>query len=56
MNDAPSAIPGLPVALHRGSDELPFISLGAEAGFLERGRMDLQLLQVNVEAGLWVTR
>lgn len=57
MNDTPpSPIPGLPVALHRGADELPFISMDAQADFIDRGRLDLQLLQVDVEAGLWVVR
>jgi len=38
----------IPRALHRGESELPFVDLGD--GSL------LQLLQVDVEAGLWVIR
>ena len=56
MGATPAAIAGVPVALHRGEDDLPFVRFDAAAGFLERGRMDLQLLQVDVEAGLWVVR
>jgi hypothetical protein len=56
MGATPAAIAGVPVALHRGEDDLPFVRFDAAAGFRERGRMDLQLLQVDVEAGLWVVR
>ena len=38
----------VPKALHRGESELPFVNLGDGA--------ELQLLQVDVEAGLWVIR
>ena len=38
----------IPLALHRGENELPFVDLGDGS--------DLQLLQVDVEAGLWVIR
>jgi len=38
----------IPRALHRGEDELPFVDLG--------DGMHLQLLQVDLEAGLWVVR
>ncbi|MCU1353535.1 MAG: ChrR Cupin-like domain, partial [Acidimicrobiales bacterium] len=38
----------IPQALHRSEDELPFVDLGDGA--------ELQLLQVDVEAGLWVIR
>ncbi|MCU1453739.1 MAG: ChrR Cupin-like domain [Acidimicrobiales bacterium] len=38
----------IPRALHRAEDELPFVELGDGAL--------LQLLQVDVEAGLWVIR
>lgn len=37
-----------PHALHRAMDELPFVKIGEGA--------ELQLLQVNIEAGLWVIR
>ena len=42
-----AAIPGIPAALHRGEEELPFV--GGD-GLLT------QLLQVDVEGGLWVVR
>jgi len=38
----------IPMALHRGEDELPFVDLGD--GSL------LQLLQVDIDQGLWVIR
>jgi len=38
----------IPQALHRGEEELPFVALGDGT--------HLQLLQVDVEAGLWVIR
>lgn len=38
----------VPLALHRGEDELPFVDLGDGS--------QLQLLQCDVEAGLWVVR
>jgi len=38
----------VPKALHRGEEELPFVALGDGT--------HLQLLQVDVEAGLWVIR
>lgn len=38
----------IPRALHRGESELPFVDLGDGS--------TLQLLQVDVEAGLWVIR
>jgi quercetin dioxygenase-like cupin family protein len=38
----------VPKATHRGEDELPFVALGDGT--------HLQLLQVDVEAGLWVIR
>ncbi|HZJ27383.1 MAG TPA: 2,4'-dihydroxyacetophenone dioxygenase family protein [Acidimicrobiia bacterium] len=38
----------IPRALHRGEDELPFVPLGDGS--------HLQLLQVDIEAGLWVIR
>ena len=38
----------VPKALHRGESELPFVNLGDGT--------HLQLLQVDVEAGLWVIR
>jgi len=38
----------IPRALHRGEEELPFVALGDGT--------HLQLLQIDVEAGLWVIR
>jgi 2,4'-dihydroxyacetophenone dioxygenase len=38
----------IPRALHRGEDELPFLALGDGT--------HIQLLQADVEAGLWVVR
>lgn len=38
----------VPTAIHRGEDELPFVDLGDGT--------HLQLLQVDVEKGLWVVR
>jgi hypothetical protein len=38
----------IPMALHRGEGDLPFVDLGDGS--------DLQLLQCDVEAGLWVIR
>ncbi len=48
MATALAPVPGVPRALHRGEDELPFVSFGDGSS--------LQLLQVDVEAGLWVVR
>ena len=42
-----SAVPNVPTALHRGEDELPFVTFGDQ---------EVQLLQVDIEAGLWVVR
>ena len=42
------AAPGIPAALHRAESDLPFV-------FYQEG-VDFQLLQVDVEAGLWVIR
>jgi hypothetical protein len=38
----------IPRAIHRGQDELPFVDIGDGA--------QLQLLQVDIEQGLWVIR
>lgn len=42
------AIVDIPRALHRGQEELPFVDIGEGS--------TLQLLQVDIEAGLWVIR
>ena len=39
---------GIPRALHRGEDDLPFVDIGDGS--------ELQLLQADVEDGLWVVR
>src|SRR4051794_34516103 len=38
----------IPTALHRGEDDLPFVTI-------DEG-IELQLLQVDIETGLWVIR
>ncbi len=43
-----TAVPGLPTVQHRGASELPFVT------FIEG--LQIQLLQADVEAGLWVVR
>jgi len=43
-----SALPAVPLALHRGESELPFVGMGDGS--------TLQLLQVDIESGLWVIR
>lgn len=48
MNNPVLAVPGAPAALHRGADDLPWLPLNDGVSF--------QLLQVNLEAGLWVLR
>jgi 2,4'-dihydroxyacetophenone dioxygenase len=48
MASKPIPVPDVPAALHRSEDELPFVTY--QDGVL------FQLLQVNVEAGLWVVR
>lgn len=48
MNALASEITGAPLSLHRGEDELPFVPYQEGVVF--------QLLQVNLEAGLWVIR
>ncbi len=48
MNEQVMALPGVPQALHRGYEDLPWVSLVDGVSF--------QLLQVNVESALWVLR
>ncbi len=43
-----SAIPGIPAAMHRGEEELPFVPL--------TDGVDFQLMQVDIELGLWIVR
>ena len=42
------AVTDIPLALHRGESDLPFVDIGDGS--------ELQLLQCDVEAGLWVIR
>jgi quercetin dioxygenase-like cupin family protein len=42
------AIIDIPTAIHRGEQDLPFVDIGDGS--------DMQLLQVDIEAGLWVVR
>ncbi len=42
------AIIDIPTAIHRGETDLPFVDIGDGS--------DMQLLQVDIEAGLWVVR
>jgi quercetin dioxygenase-like cupin family protein len=48
MSAQPEHIAGLPTALHRAESDLPFVPY--QEGVL------FQLLQANIEAGLWVIR
>ena len=49
MNDIPSA-------LLKHAAEMPYINLDSSQPFVDEGSFQLQLLHVNVEAGLWVIR
>lgn len=48
MTTAFAPIPGIPAALHRAEEDLPFVAYQEGVVF--------QLLHANVEAGLWVIR
>ena len=48
MSAQPEAVPNVPAAFHRAEEELPFVPYQDGVVF--------QLLQVNIEAGLWVVR
>ena len=43
-----TAIPGIPAALHRGEQDLPFVDIGDGS--------TLQVLHIDIEKGLWVIR
>ena len=45
---AMSLMDSIPTAIHRGEDELPFVDIGQGS--------TLQLLQVDIDQGLWVVR
>jgi quercetin dioxygenase-like cupin family protein len=46
----------IPAAMLVQADELPYINLDSSLPFVNEGSFKLQLLHVNVEAGLWVIR
>lgn len=48
MSAQPEALPGVPASFHRGEEELPFVPYQEGVVF--------QLLQVDIESGLWVAR
>src|SRR5687768_3905144 len=48
MSTAFAPVPGIPAALHRAEKDLPFVEYQEGVVF--------QLLQADVEAGLWVVR
>ncbi len=48
MSSNPTPIPGIPTALHRGEDEIPFVPF-------DEGT-DMQVLHVDIENALWVIR
>lgn len=48
MDSRVSPVAGAPTALHRGAEDLPFVEYQEGVTF--------QLLQVDIEAGLWVLR
>lgn len=48
MAAAPQAIMGIPEALHRAPNDLPFVEF--------TDGVELQLLQVDIEGGLWIVR
>jgi quercetin dioxygenase-like cupin family protein len=48
MSAAIEDVPGVPTSLHRSEDELPFVPYQEGVVF--------QLLQVDIESGLWVLR
>ena len=48
MSAQPQAIPNVPVSFHRAEEDLPFVPYQDGVVF--------QLLQVDIEAGLWVIR
>lgn len=48
MSATVTAIPGVPTAAHRSEHELPFVRLA--------DGVDFQLMQVDVDLGLWIVR
>ncbi len=48
MSAEVAAIPGIPIANHRGEDELPFVRF--------TDGVDFQLMQVDIDLGLWIVR
>ena len=49
-------MPELPFALLNHAADQPWINLDASLPFVDEGSFQLQLLQVNIEGGLWVIR
>jgi len=49
-------VDNIPSALLKHAADLPYIDLDASLPFIDEGSFQLQLLQVNIEAGLWVIR
>jgi 2,4'-dihydroxyacetophenone dioxygenase len=48
MSSKPVPIPGIPAALHRGEEDIPFVKF-------DEGT-DMQVLHVDIEGALWVIR
>ena len=46
----------MPAALLRNSTDLPYINLDSDLPFIDEGSFRLQLIHVNIEAGMWVIR
>ncbi len=49
-------MPDAPSALLKQAADMPFIALDASMPFIDEGSFRIQLLHVNIEAGLWVIR
>jgi len=45
-----------PAALLNHTKDLPYVDLDSSLPFIDEGSFKLQLMQVNIEAGLWVIR
>ncbi len=46
----------IPAAMLSQSADLPYVSLTSDLPFIDKGNFKFQLLQVNIESGLWVIR
>ena len=49
-------MPDAPSALQKHAADMPFIALDDSMPFIDEGSFRIQLLHVNIEAGLWVIR